>query len=944
MATILLQNVGASTLSFTQKLSLAAGSANYPTGTVFDCTAYTNQSITTTIPFTRPNNTFIFGGGVFSYTPSSGSMFEISAQGITIIGTNRNARDVGSPSGTTSFTMGGSTGMGYHINYKVTAVPAGSVKGDCLVVRNCSFKGAQSVYTQDNGNVQYTTQGGGGFLITESNPGLSGQNVNNVIIDNVLIDGAKQHGIFIYGAVACKITNTRVRNAAGHGFYIDGEGTSTSFDTCYASGNYLAGFCLKDAAYCSLLNCASDSNGLGYWLRNSTTTTLVSCGAEANVPRSNIPNNLGIVLAGSTVSPAVPINDIGADNVNYIKGTSYFISGGSYLTLTSPISKDPGGNATATTYPNKRTAHFGFYGSTSNVTITSPRRSGTAPVKYSYRLETLTGSGSPEYITIGETDLTYDPLNPVETADTTMAPVANILDQGKANLFIAGGEDQSATGKMTTVLDPAYHEINNLSATSKLTIPTYDANPDADTDTTIYFNSVDKKLYMWQDGVWYDTCCAQPGPEPDCYFPGGVGNVVTTGASPSTSGTTGQRGAYCQNGDLVFLGTGSSSSGSVGLQSLNLVTNQIVNYPNTSAMRFAHRLVIGYNPNNEKGIYFQAMEVIPGSSGPQVYFFGGDDDYYRSVVGFYNLVTGVCTVGLDTVIEDYSAQTDEALAAYRMLKFDGDDSLHFLSPEDGIIRVSTEDWTTLGIVPFAGEPVSSTGINIHGGGFANGSYIGYDGYYGTYQTETGSTRVAVVTRKSSYPAGLNAQAAIVNIDSGTISFFDSSINVSDANRNTTNLITTDPETGNLFIVNCSLRSIAEFDLDNLTLINEWVIGTTNDILGYPTFYTSNGKRFALFTKYTAESLTVGANVNTSFVSYNLTDEVLDGAVDISSIVPSINTLSGSISVTWWEQGMSNMPNSFQLPPTYSEDSAKVYIFSSCSFNVDAVCKPYHPAG
>jgi hypothetical protein len=168
MATILLQNVGASTLTFTQKLQLAASGSTYPTGTVFDCTAYTNQNITSTIAFTRANNTFIFGAGIFSYTPASGSMFEIAAQGITILGTNRNAKDVASPSGTTSFSMGGGTGMGYHIVYKVTAVPAGSVKGDCLVVRNCSFKGAQSVYTQVNGNVQYTTQGGGGFLITES--------------------------------------------------------------------------------------------------------------------------------------------------------------------------------------------------------------------------------------------------------------------------------------------------------------------------------------------------------------------------------------------------------------------------------------------------------------------------------------------------------------------------------------------------------------------------------------------------------------------------------------------------------------------------------------------------------------------------------------------------------------------------------------------------------
>jgi len=915
MATILLQNVGAATATFTQKLQLAASGSTYPAGTVFDCTAYTNQNITSTIAFTRANNTFIFGNGIFSYTPASGSMFEISAQGITIIGTNRNARDAGSPSGTTVFSMGGGTGMGYHINYKVTAVPAGSVKGDCLVVRNCSFKGAQSVYTQVNGNVQYTTQGDGGFLITESNPGFSGQNVNNIIIDNILISGAKQHGIFIYGAVACKITNTRVRDAAGHGFYIDGEGTSTSFDTCYASGNYLAGFCLKDAAYSSLLNCASDSNGLGYWLRNTTTTSLISCGAEANVTRSNIPNNLGIVLSGSTLSPAVTINDIGSDNVNYIKGTSYFMSGGSYLTLTSPISKDPGGNAAATTYPNKRTAHFGFYGTTNNVTITSPRRSGTAPVKYSYRIEEIVGVGSPDKITIGETDLTYDPLNPAETPDTTLLPVANILDQGKGNLFIAGGQDQSATGKLTTVSDPYYHEINNLSATSKLTIPTYPSHPEADVDTTVYFNSENKKLYMWQDGVWYDTCCASPTPAPNCYFPGGFSASPTNGASPS-SGMNQQRGTWgnARIGNKVFLPVGYSpnNTNTIGLQSYDLVTNTVVNYPNSVNMRGANSLVVGYNADNEIGLYFAGIIPIPGSGGTQITAYNIYGTPYRSVVGFYNLVTGVCTTGLDTIIEDYNGQSDENFAIYRMMKFDGDDSLYFLAPDDGIIQISTEDWSTLGITAFSGETVSSTGM----GPLGSTNNIGYDGTVTTYWTEAGVGKVAIIPRNTTYDNGVEGQVVVVNIDNGDISYLSSSLSPNN-NWNATNLICKDPETDNLLVVNGSSRSIAEIDKSTLSVINEWFVGTVNDLIGYPTFYTSNGVRYAMFYKFTIESITTGGNWTTTITTYNLTDDVLEGSVQVPNITGSISSTNPFLDN--WQNGFSFYANSVIDVPVYSEE-------------------------
>jgi len=941
MATILLQNVGVANATFTQRLQLAASGANYPAGTVFDCTAFTSQNITSTINISRNNITFIFGAGVFSYTPTSGSMFQIAAQGVTIIGTNRNARDAGGPSGTTVFSMGGGTSIGYHIDYKVTSVPAGSVKGDCLVVKNCVFKGAQSVYTQVNGNVQYTTQGGGGFLITESNPGLSGQNVNNIIIDNVLISGTKQHGIFIYGAVACKITNTRVRDAAGHGFYIDGEGTSTSFDTCYASGNYLAGFCLKDAAYCSLLNCASDSNGLGYWLRNTTSTSLISCGAEGNVPRSNIPNNLGIVLPGSTLSPAVPINDIGSDNVNYIKGTSYFMSGGAYLTLTSPISKDPGGNATATVYPNKRTAHFGFYGTTNNVTITSPRRSGTAPVKYSYRIEEIVGAGSPDKITIGETDLTYDPLNPVETPDTTLLPVANILDQGKGNLFIAGGQNQSATGKLTTVSDPYYDEINNLSATNKLTIPTYPSHPEADVDTTIYFNSDNKKLYMWQDGVWYDTCCDSPAPPPNCYFPGGFSASPTNGAGPS-SGMNQQRGTWgnARIGNKVFLPVGYSpnSTNTIGLQSYDLVTNTVVNYPNSVNMRGANSLVVGYSPDNEIGLYFAGIIPIPGSGGTQITAYNIYGTPYRSVVGFYNLVTGVCTTGIDTIIENYNSQSDENLAIYRMMKFDGDDSLHFLAPDDGIIRISTEDWSTLGIIPFIGETVSSTGM----GPLGAANNIGYDGTVTTYWTEAGVGKVAIIPRNTTYDNGVEGQVVVVNIDNGDISYLSSSLDPNN-NWNATNLICKDPETDNLLVVNGSSRSIAEIDNSTLSILNEWFVGTVNDLIGYPTFYTSNGVRYAMFYKFTIESITTGGNWTTTITTYNLTDDVLEGSVQVPNITGSISSTNPFLDN--WQNGFSFYANSFIDVPVYSEESTKVYFPNVTAFSsLYEVCKPYHPAG
>jgi len=502
MATVLLQNVGASTATFTQKLQLAATSAVYPLGTTFDCTFYTNQNITQSITFTRANNTFIFGQGTYTYTPASNSMFVVSVPGITIQGINRSSRDA-SETGTTIFKMSGLTNLRYHIEYTVTSSTPATKRGDCLTLKNLNFKGIQSVYTSNSGTVEYTTQGGGGILITEANPASSGTNVNNVIIDNVLVDGAKQHGIMIYGAVASKIMNTRVRNAAGHGFYIDGESTSVSFDTCYASGNYLAGFCLKDAAYSSLLNCASDSNGLGYWLRNTTTTTLVSCGAEGNIVRSNIPNNLGIVLKEYPTGEFT-VNDIGSDNVNYIKGTSFFTSGGGHLTFTSPLSKDPGNNAGSSTYINKRTAHFGFYGGVTKVHVITPRLSGTSAIKYEYRLEAL-GIEVPSFIIIEDAIISYDPLNPTETPDTDLLPVADVLDQGVGNVFGDLFDSVSFGNRRIRIQNSTQnYRIENLEAENRFTIPTYTTDPDDPSTGNVYFNTSSNKLFVYNGSTWVD--------------------------------------------------------------------------------------------------------------------------------------------------------------------------------------------------------------------------------------------------------------------------------------------------------------------------------------------------------------------------------------------------------------------------------------------------------
>lgn len=510
--TILLGNLTGA--DFTAKLQFACSTSNltlYPAGTVFDCSRYITENITSTIKVLRPGITLLFGEGDFTMT-GTGNMFEIQAPNVTIIGVSRSSRDSVSTNGSTRFIMTNTNG-GYHM-YTLPSSTTAWASAHSLTIQNLDLIGVESVYTSSAGVATFTTNGAGGILLSEGNPNQSGSNLNNVTISNVLIEGAKRHGIMMYGGMASKIVNTRVRNAGGHGFYIAGSTTSVSLDTCYASGNKLAGFCLQSTSYSTLNNCASDSNGLGYWMKSSSTITMSSCGAEANEVRSNssIPDKLDITLPSS--SGSIIINDIGSDNAGFIKGTSYLFTGGENITGTSCYSTNPGNDAGETTFASKYTAHIHAEYGTDKVNMDNFSKNGTSPVKYLYRL------GDVSHIHIDNFVNTFDPLNPEESPDGTMEFLADVLDQGSQNIFGDLTDSISFTGRRNITVSPTENiRIENLLATNRFTLPVYEAHPANPDNGTIYFNTTLNKLFMYNN-AWYDTCCTTT-PQPDCTFPSG---------------------------------------------------------------------------------------------------------------------------------------------------------------------------------------------------------------------------------------------------------------------------------------------------------------------------------------------------------------------------------------------------------------------------------------
>jgi hypothetical protein len=353
---------------------LQAGINNAPTGAILDCTSYTgSQQITETVVFTKPisirlgeiNITASFA----SPTTQSHAFLIQGINGVSIEGLGRSPKADLLVSPTTIEMR--TSGSGYHI------FATGS---NVLTFEGFDCYGIQS----DNYNIR---SGSGGICLIEPDPDVSGggNNVNQVLLESVYVQGTRDHGIWVVGAILAQIRNCRVAQAGGHGFYVSTGTTSTYILNCYASSGELAGFCIDGSSYTQLQNCAAEFFGVGYWLRSSFNISLLGCGAEQNTPKTNVPNNLGIVFPNSLGSYAV--NDIGSGFTNEFRGTNYLITGGRNIYIPVPYSKDPGDNAFATVVEYNGTRHYKIRGNARAVYLVNPRCTGDTPLRYDISIE-----------------------------------------------------------------------------------------------------------------------------------------------------------------------------------------------------------------------------------------------------------------------------------------------------------------------------------------------------------------------------------------------------------------------------------------------------------------------------------------------------------------------------------------------------------------------------
>jgi hypothetical protein len=854
--TIPIQNVTGST--FTAKLQNAGSSAVYPEGTVFDCSAYKTATIDSTVIIRRAGTTFLFGEGDFTMSASGQNMFDIQAPNVTITGVSRSAKDSLSTNGSTRFVMT-STNGGYHI---ITTPDSGNgwTSSDSLTIMNVDLVGVKSVYTSSGGTVSYSTQGSGGILLTEGNPDASGSNLNNIWINEVLIDGARRHGIMMYGGMASKIQNTRVRNAGGHGFYIAGSTTSTSLDTCYASGCYLAGFSIHNTTYSTLSNCASDSNGLGYWMRNANSVTMSSCGAEANQVRTSIPNSLGITLPAQ--AGTVTINDIGSDNAGFVKGTSFLFTGGENITGISCYSKDPGNRAGLPTFLSKYTAHIHGVDGTTKVNMDNFKAAGTSTTKYLYRLEDVYNFHIDDLVN------TYDPENPTESPDGSMTFVNQILDQGGNNVFGDAAYSNSWTGLRVTIANPEAGEhvrVNQLNVPGRLSIPvepTHPANPEPG---SIYFNNTLNKLFMFSGTAWFDTCCGTaPTPAPECVFPNGGITEVTPGIFPANTARLGNKVYMLTSGGDRSLGVFDIST-----EQFTVILNED-NLPRLAPDRgFTMGMGLAYNSANNC-LYFTYGETA-GTDGTGVESYLGNAEHIVK----YDITANTTTVK-SIVQNDIVTYEDPATSysRYQFYVYDGSlygitNSLAPFVNNQRSLNIIIHDLETLDSIDYIEGTNMTAEVTFIGIG--TGVDAASDaGFKYEFADQTGN----MLIRPSRYSVGEIPYLYLVNLTDGTYSKREFGTEViPDMGTGPTivgSILTiAASEEGTYFVTNSLEGKFYEMEYTSFTPLLTRTIGNC----GFMIERQVNGNRILFYRKNTWSEVTT--SLTTAFSCYNLTtDEFL----------------------------------------------------------------------
>jgi hypothetical protein len=433
-------------------------------------------------------------------------MFEITSSSVAIIGYGRSPnRDT--LTGPTRFTMTGGLGGGYHIR---------TFGASSLTFSGFDLIGVRSAWNQR----ESTFTGVGGMFIEKPDPDVtsSGNTVNNLIIENVLIKDTVAHAIYVDTPIISRITNVRISGAGRHGIYIKG-GTSLVMDGVYVSSAHLAGICLHSVSYAAISASASEYCGIGYWFRSCFAVSLFGSGAEqlmnkqsGNVLFGTGYNDSGILNGNGNVIP-----DCSSTYRDAFRGVGYMISGGRSITLNGPYSincavKGDGGDTSVLG------CHFWVRSEARSIQILSPRTSRSAsadPVTMPGRYDVRIQNDGAEYPR--DTVLEYNPKvdgtitpgsgKPYVTETDNAADTCPVLNVGINTLIRYGNTkwafEKAITGASDLAFDFSRYDIFKDPASDPMTgNRTYTiTNPVKDKVICIVLPPVGTAVITWPSSV-----------------------------------------------------------------------------------------------------------------------------------------------------------------------------------------------------------------------------------------------------------------------------------------------------------------------------------------------------------------------------------------------------------------------------------------------------------
>ena len=492
-----------------EKLNDAISKVNF--GTIINCSNYTgNQTILNTINITKPL-TLKFGYITLikdSTVPPADlakhqlgdHLFDIQSHNVKILGAGRamnpEADTITDYADYASLPVTGSLSTTYRtldteLLYRWNGDSYYEITIADLPIAPTRFKmttssiGGFHIYGKGHGNIElsgFVCEGVRGPLNSVLGVSMSGcggihlekeiagevtayNTVAQLSIRDILIEGTVIHGIFIDAPIVARLENIRVSRAGAHGIYIY-NGTSSSMLNCYVSSAHKAAFCIQNHAYASIIGCAAEYAGVGYWLRNTSATSILSCGSESQRQKgSNMVNSGYSQWNGET---EVPVSDVGTDYAGVFRGVGYLITGGKSFNLNAVYSTNVTSGSDSTPYESsaqscRYACHIRLIGNVQGGSIFNPKFN-TSSGEYMWgnhdiRIDGLAGS-YPSDISID-----YNPTTSEITPTVSGIHVENVETSGnKSAVLNLGTNIKIAYGKTE------YHQINYFNPATNFVI------------------------------------------------------------------------------------------------------------------------------------------------------------------------------------------------------------------------------------------------------------------------------------------------------------------------------------------------------------------------------------------------------------------------------------------------------------------------------------------